>query len=219
MTIDWSKLLTSAQIERLKRTGSEIARLYALPDRWLAAELLRLARALRQEFPDQLSDPYAAAYEPSFVWHVVPETAKRLGAKVLLPNEAKLAEIVRLDGPEFRACVGIYLKHVSPHRWRPASDQAMPQPADILCHSIANGNPVAFAVDRLSPAPSHSEDREDWIARHVREISRARGFDETPYWSPGLQERPVREDCVEAPVREEFDEKAHRRTQSDMPEP
>src|SRR3546814_12885233 len=62
-----------------------------------------------------------------------------------------------------------------------------PTAAEILAHSLPNGNLVAFAVDRIAPAPAPGEDVDDWIARHIREISRARGLDETPYWSPAMQ--------------------------------
>lgn len=175
----------------IDRTGAEITRLYGLPDIELATYLLTLARGLRAEFPDQLSDPNGATYEANLVWHLIPEVAKRLGATGILPHEATYSHIATLKNDELRNCVGTYLKHVAIHHFAPDSARDTPSFADIACHDIANGNPVAIAVDRIHPAPAAWADRHDWIARYVREISAARGHEQTPYWSPDLQNKIV----------------------------
>lgn len=97
MPIDWSALLSPQARVRLRATAIEMARLHALPDRWLGEEILKLARAVRLEFPEKLSDPHGGTYEPNLVWQVVPELAKRLGATRLLPNEATSRDVVTLS--------------------------------------------------------------------------------------------------------------------------
>lgn len=184
-------LLTPQQRLRLDRTRDELARIHGLPDRWLAEELLRLARATRQAHPDKLADPHGVTYEPNFVWQVVPEVARRLGATRLLPNEATSADVKTVSDAELRRMVGVYLQNTVLDRWDLKKDSDTPGPGEILGHNLANGNPVAMAADRLAPAPEAGHDRDDWIARHTREISRRRGHEETPYWSPELQGSPA----------------------------
>lgn len=176
---------------RLDAVRREIGRLFLLSDRWLAEELLRLARRARAEFPDKLKDPHGITYEPNFVWHIVPEVAKRLGATRLLPNEASDADIVSLQPQEMRQAAGGYLQNMVLDRWGLLIKGATPTACEILNHSVANGNPVAFAIDRLAPPPEPGQDEYDYIARHVREISQARGHRETARWSPELQNDPV----------------------------
>jgi hypothetical protein len=188
--VDWSSLLSQDARARLDKTRAEIKRLYALPDRWLAEELLRLSRKLRLEFPDQLGYPAEGTYDSDFVWQLVPEVAKRLGAKILRPNEAVMRDIVTLNDAEFRCCAGAILKNISLRRWPSNTPPDTPSIAEILAHEIANGNPVAFAIDRFAPAPAKGNDRDDWLARHMREISSACGFEPTPCWSPALTPSP-----------------------------
>jgi hypothetical protein len=201
MGFSFPKTLAPEVLQRIRlkvrRTADEIARLHALPDRWLAEELLRLARGLRRDFPARLRDPHGVVYDANFVWQVVPEAAKRLGATRLLPNEAVSPSVVTLSGAEFRALVGAYLRNVSIGRWSEADGSDAPTAGETLCHCVANGNPVAFAADRICQAPEAGADRQDWVARHVREISRARGHEETPYWSPELQ-KPAARQATEA---------------------
>jgi len=190
MAIDFSKLLSPKTRARLDATHEIITRLYYLPDRWLAEELLRLARRMRHDHPDRLGNPAVYVYDAGFVWHVVPEIAKRLGAIRLHPNEATRGDIVTLQGQDFRECVGCFLANISQNWPRPIDAEGTPTAADILTHEIANGQPAAFALDRPrlnAPPPPPGHDRNDYVARHVREISRNRSHGETPYWSPDLQ--------------------------------
>jgi hypothetical protein len=188
--VDWSSLLSPDAIARLGKTRTEIKRLYALSDRWLAEELLRLSRKLRLEFPDWLGYPARKTYDSEYVWHLVPEVARRLGARSLLRNEAAMRDIVALEDAEFRCVAGIIFKNLSMRRWPSGTPPDTPSTAEILAHEIANGNPVAFAIDRFIPAPAKGDDRDDWLARHMREISSARGFEPTPCWSPALTPSP-----------------------------
>ncbi len=54
MAIDFAKLLSTETRTRLARTSETVERLYRLPDRWLAEELLRLARACVMVIPSDL---------------------------------------------------------------------------------------------------------------------------------------------------------------------
>jgi len=187
-------LLTAAQRAALDAERREIARLHGLSDRWLADALLRMAREVRRAHPDRLGDPRGIVYETSFVWHLVPELAKRMGASRLLPNKATDQRFAAADGRELRRLAGIYLRHTALDRWRRpnvagAERRAGMLPETLLCRAIANGNPVAFAADRICPAPAPGDDRDDWIARHVREVSAHRGLEPTPYWTPAMQAR------------------------------
>lgn len=184
--VDFSLLLSPAQRQRLAKTAAELERIFSLPDRWLAEELLRLARGTRAMFPDKLAyDPRLSTYDRSLVWDVVPEVAKRLGSRNLTEQEASF-EVRAHSGTALREHAGQCLHCTSINRW--LDHQAnFPSPAELLVHDIPNGNPLAIAVDRLCPAPPREAHADDWIARHVREISRTRGFQETAIWTPALQ--------------------------------
>lgn len=56
----------------------------------------------------------------------------------------------------------------------------------ILFNNVINGNPVAFAVDRIHPAAPEGKDQDDFIARKIRLISERRGHEKTAEWHPGL---------------------------------
>lgn len=187
MPVDISKLLTATQKARLANDRREIARLFGLPDRWLAEELLRMARDLRERFPDKLKDPYGATYEPNLVWHVIPEVAKRLGANSLRPNEAQRYSDV--SDEKLRVLVGVYLNNTSLDRFDRSKSET-PSSGCILGHCVANGNPIAFAVDRFAPAPEPGGDRNDWLARRCREVAKARDLEPSPYWTPAMQDYP-----------------------------
>jgi len=185
MAFNFATVLTPRQRARNEAFQREIERLFGLPDRWLAEELLRLARSCRRQYPNLLGDPCGVVYDPNFVWHLVPEVAKRLGANHLEPNEG--IRYAGISAPELRQCTGIYLQNVAIAEWdRARFEQERPNAAEILCHQVQNGNPVAFAVDRICAAPAAGEDRDDLTARLMREISRVRGFEPTPHWSPML---------------------------------
>ena len=182
--------LSSDQRACIDAEAREVERLHGVGDRWLAEELLRLARRVRSRHAERLADPHAAIYENRLLWQLIPELAHRLGARSFLPNERSQQETVRLSDRDLRCRIGYALQNASlPHTRLPDDDPARPTPEDLLLRIVQNGNPVAIAVDRLAPAPAKGEDRDDPIARLVREISVARGHPETAAWSPALQAR------------------------------
>ena len=81
---------------------------------------------------------------------------------------------------------GLFLDNSSLGRWIDHKCEK-PSAAELLGHDVANGNPVAMALDRIIRAVERGSDRDDYVARQVREVSRRRGFDETPEMSPDLQ--------------------------------
>ena len=187
MTFKVTSLLSSAARLRLDRTAAQIEHLHRVDNAFLAVSLLRLARELRADYPDKLKDPHSVVYDPNFVWHVVPEIAKRLGRISLNPNEARRSDITGTEGQAFREIVGAYLANLSISHWPRTGPDDMPSAADLLTHDVANGNSVAFAVDRLYEPPPAGQDRDDYIARTLREISPRRGHATTALWSPMLQ--------------------------------
>ncbi len=207
MAFKIEKLLSPAARDRLHATRNEMARLHVLPDRWLGQEILRLARAARAVHPDALGSPGGMVYGVDLVWHIAPEAARRLGVTSLLPNESGKAEYRMASPEEFRCLLGQFIVHSGLDRMdmvrrRDAgtSDQeSRPGPGEMLCHLPCNGNPLAMAADRLCDPPPPGADKDDEIARSLREISVRRGFAETPYWSPALQKpfEPQPEPAIE----------------------
>src|SRR3546814_731879 len=161
--VDFSKLLSPEQRERIAAVQQEVERLYGLSDRWLGEALLKLARETRAEFPDLAVNPHGLSYDANFVWHVVPEVAKRLGARNLQPNEGISQNIASMNDDALRCTVGAYLHNIAIDRMGMSVKGPRPTAAEILAHSLPNGNPVAFAVDRIAPAPLPGEDTDDWI--------------------------------------------------------
>jgi hypothetical protein len=128
----------------------ETERLCRLPDRWLAEELLRLARAARAAFPAQLGSPNAMSYAPMLVWNVIPEVARRLGATRLNQQEAARCNIHGQSDGELRLTVASHLANARLGSL-PMGANAL-SPAEILGHDISKGNPVAMAADRIGTA-------------------------------------------------------------------
>lgn len=190
-----------ARAQRRSATSRELARLFRLPDRWLAEELLKLARQARREAPECLENPADLNYDVNFVWQVIPEIARRLGATRLLANEATDPDVVRKSDRELREALGSYLTNhaldILDEKTRdPYRETATA--LGLISGDIANGNPVAFAMDRIAaPAPADTH-QSDWLARYMREISRARfGDDRFAAWEPSFQQYPRRSPALD----------------------
>lgn len=184
--VDFLKLLSPAQVQRLEKVRSEMRRIHGLPDRWLAEELLRLARRTREEFPDKLSEPVHDTHDTSLVWEVGPEIARRLGA-TLRSDESRRGDVRYATGQELRTHAGSCLQYTSVWGWLDYKASS-PSAAELLTHEIANGNPVAIALDRLYPVGAKDITGVDHIARSVGEVSKRRGFGNRTAWWPGMQE-------------------------------
>ena len=176
---NFEDLLTDAQKQQLANEEAEIARIYALPDRFLAAQLLRMVRACRRNGPERLSNPLECVYEPSFVWQFVPELAKRLGATDLELNEATRYND-RSDA-ELRFLAGVYLRNITAGNLGVDhdADTTTPDVAELLTRDPARGNPIAIAIDRICPPEQRDRSKDDFI---VLRISRRDGVRES--WQP-----------------------------------
>lgn len=183
--VDFNKLLSPELRAKIASETAEIQRMWGLPDRFLAADLLRKARAARDLYPEHFARGEYDTYSTSLVWDVVPEVAYRMGATDVRRDERR-ADVRACDVDELREWLGNCLN------WAPlireAHDAAGADPWLMLARSPQQGNPVLFALDRICAPDMDSKDRG---ARLVREISRVRGFEETSAWHPGLDKRFV----------------------------
>ncbi len=184
------RLLSPESIRRIELMDAELARIHALDDRWLGEEVLRLARRARQENPGLLADPRGGTYPPNLVWQVIPEVARRLGAKPGL-NEATDRDIVESDDRRLRQRVGLYLAN-SDLRYgmdgRYDRGEALTA-IEKLEHLPCNGNPVAMAIDRICPPAPKGEDRDDPLARDMWSVGRYLDGVQVAAWSPGVVTR------------------------------
>lgn len=189
--IDFRKMLSPETLARMDAKRAEIGRLYALGDRWLAEEILKHARLVRQIYPDRLGqDAHVnrSSYSTAYVWNVVPEIAARLGATHFLAGE-RSEEFRMLSSDALRDWVGGAMPWVGS---LPMAQKDLVRgfhPWDLLTTEFVNGNPVVFALDRVAPP---SDESKDWCARHMREIARNRGFEPVSGWHPWFNDYEAR---------------------------
>jgi hypothetical protein len=189
--MDFTSLLPPGRRDAVRRRiaagAAEAARLHALPDRWLANEILRMARDIRGKVPEA-SNPGERGYNVLLLWDVIPEIARRLGAP-LIPNESTDYDTRTSDDARLREIASYCYQNADRNYLREAMrpDAAL-CPVDFLTREAANGNPVAIALDRVAPPVPGSK---DILATHLRSISARRGHPETAGWHPGLQRDPA----------------------------
>ncbi len=167
--VNYENLLSEQSVRNLHATRVEVARLYNLPDRWLAAEILKLARAAQKELLAEGFLPGDCVYDASFAWQVLPEIAKRLGATKFNQDERSDRSICVLSDSAFRFHAGYFIINSGTKAIRNS----------ILSHEPANGNPVVFALDRIA-FPQEG----DPIAIRLEEIARIRSVPFTGMWAP-----------------------------------
>lgn len=162
----------------------ELTRLYGLPDRFLGRALIDLARSAITADPDLGGDPRKRGYESLLIRSVLPRLALALGETGLTALEAAGARAAPDPGPDLRVLVGTCLNNAV---FRPFVTQQDTQ-LRALTLGFANGSPVTIGLDRVSP-PTPASD--DWVARHIREVSRARfGAERFSAWEPAMQDYP-----------------------------
>ena len=194
MPIDFLANLPPERRDVLRRQiaaeSVEMRRLHGLEDRWLGEAILKLLRDVRRR-----SGAYAlphsdgGTYNSSLLWEVGPEIARRLGCK-LAPHESADFE-TRIATPErLREIAGLAIANFDRSYLKDASDPSKDLcPVSLLCRDVANGSPLAVALDRVAPPGPGSNDR---CARIVQEISARRGYEPREAWSPELQDRSRR---------------------------
>lgn len=159
--------------QRIEEDEIEALRLYRLPDRWLARELVRMARAMRAK--TARFGPYDAVYDSTLLWHIVPEIAYRLGERQFEMYERDEKGVRALTNEGLRMVAGISWKNCSPFLYR-NSDAGR-----IFFRAPCNGNPIVYALDRLA-----TPDEKDVLARDILEISQRRNVQSTGIWTPAM---------------------------------
>jgi hypothetical protein len=188
MPIDFSRLLSEEARAELAAERHELARLHALEDPWLAAELLRLGRRARQAAPDKLGCPTNSGYENALAWSVIPDLACRLSPMLrakLVANEGQDPWLIGFAGERYREQVYIYLNNSALYSWghrkEYRNNDAMA--LRLLGNTAVNGNPIAMALDRIYPP----EQCQDPLAKAMRSMSARRCHDQVmSSWSPAF---------------------------------
>jgi hypothetical protein len=173
-----------------ERIDLEISRLFSLSNRFLARALIRHTRDARTRHAAFLALDAGPGNRATstLAWDIIPEIAYRLGEQSHIAGERGSA-VRGMSNERFRIYAGHYIMNCTNvlfndgKRIRDCNDI---DPLEILTHDVANGNPVAFGLDRVSPARSFDQD--DALSRYTKEISENRGFD-PPYlmWTPEMQ--------------------------------
>lgn len=175
---------TADTMDRLSWERRELVRLHGLTDRWLAEELLRLARAVRRQHPREFSKPYAG-HASRLVWSLIPELAARLGAARFEPGERGVDQYREIgESHILRILVGSYLQEVDPLGGQGVVSGTPARAWSLLTRPVATGNPVAIALDRLAPPNATMR---DWPARCLTRIwQRVPGGEGRADWDPLL---------------------------------
>lgn len=177
-------LLEPSFSEIINLVSREMRRLYELPDRFLARALVDLSRRTISEDPELGKDPRKRGYESLLVMSVLPRLALGLGETSLTAIETAGARAAPSGDVELRMLTGTCLNNASFSSFARHSDPQL----RALSLGFANGSPVTIGLDRVSPPTANSE---DWVARHIREVSRARFGDERfSAWEPAMQDYP-----------------------------
>lgn len=162
----------------------ELVRLHGLPDRFLGRALLDLSRRAIDADPELGRDPRNRGYESLLIMAVLPRLAIELGETRLTTVERAGARAAPKAGHPLRSLTGTCLNNAG---FRGFVDNPDPQ-LRALSLGFANGSPIAIGLDRVSPPQPNSD---DWVATHIREISRVRFGDERfSAWSPAMQDYP-----------------------------
>lgn len=176
MTVAFKFHLSPESRARLEAQYVEISRLAGLTPRWLGAELLRLARRARAECCTYTA--FDNVYDAQFVWHGVPELARRLGAGPLSADEVAASDWTALSDYALRVRLGHCVANISRtfYYWHDAWE--------ILLNEPANGNPVVMGIDYL--CPGIPGDKDDPLTRRLVEIAGCRGVPYDGRWDIGF---------------------------------
>lgn len=156
--------------------AAEMERLYALPPRWLAREIVSLVGRAREEVTSGGVAGYQADLARDLLWEIAPEIAYRLGETGARAGSS--LGLATAGCKHLRAAAGFALvalsmdpPHIGGQAWR------------RLTRPLTDGNPLAIALDRVAPAGPGST---DLAARHLWSVSRAAGLGTVLEWTPEL---------------------------------
>lgn len=212
MAFNFRDTLRREVVARLEWRQDELKRIHGLPDRFLAAEILKLSRGARKEDPERFAMFRDSGYENLLICSVMPAIARQLGETRFTADEKIDMYDLSSDPEKLRELVGHCMNNSRIIQGGNDPDEC--SSLYMLDSTFVNGNPIVIAVDRIDPPTAEST---DWLAKHTREISRSRFGDERfSAWEPAMQnyrpENPSVLDTVlltmlmESPVIEEDDE-------------
>ena len=158
---------------RLEYEEREALRLYRLPDRWLARELVRMARFMRSMEPR--FGPYDNVYDATMFWHLVPEIAFRLGERQFVQYERSDPEIRKLTASNLRTRAGLSWGNCGSNNYRREPEGRM------FFREACNGSPLVYALDRLV-LPGN----DDVFCKRIIEVSKFRNVNSNGIWTPAM---------------------------------
>jgi hypothetical protein len=171
--------------ERPRRLPAEARRLHGLSDGMLAKSILLLARQLRG-FHGIDKRPDKDTYVSRLLLDVVPELAFRLAAKTVFLPEERDEVLRRASDYQLRCWVWTCIRKLDGFEGGTKSRDII-DPWSVLTHDPGEGNPLAFAVDRIAPVAF--PDTQDGLSKHVAAASKANGVDPPQLmWSPPATE-------------------------------
>lgn len=191
--IDFGKLMSAPARAMHDAKTAEIDRLYALPDRWLARELVTLARYVRSCEPQYCVMNRGHA---TLLFECIPEIASRLGETSFQSCE-RSAGFRSMDGGRLREATAALL---SPDRVLNKRMAAVPvrniNVYSLLFNDPCNGSPIAFGLDRIASPDFGCPDP---IAAEVYFVADRRGHAADFEWRPEFAIDALPEDWYAAP--------------------
>ncbi|MCS4088820.1 hypothetical protein [Rhizobium sp. BK176] len=175
---DFKQLMSPRSREMQEAKHSEIERLYGLPDRWLARELVTLSRHVVRTVPGRCMPGSSTA---ALLFEAIPEIAARLGETTFLQGE-RSNRVRQMDGRELREFLSAAIKR-DPVIWQILDDYPVRgcNAYSIIANDASNGNPVVFGIDRFAEPDIENLDRLAW---EVYIVSGNRGHDCAFGWRP-----------------------------------
>lgn len=156
-----------------------MARLFWLSDRWLAEVLVRVARGCRDALPPEVAGRGSVTFESRMLWGVMPDLARRLGARTLLSGEGAWSGSTLPPGDELRDEVGLAGASLA----RCPAIAAPPLDWWVVARAPERGSLVGIALDRIAPPSPLSS---DWYAGRMRAASSCAGTERLS-WRPDVE--------------------------------
>jgi hypothetical protein len=163
------------------RLETEINRLYGHSDIDLARAILNHARHVRNVLGME-TRPEVDTYLSRLLLDVVPELAHRLGETIFLAEERDRV-IHRASDFDIRCWTWTCIRKMAKVEWVDAAPKSRLNPWAVLTRDPVEGNPLAFAADRIAPITCY--ERLDGMSKHILAAAKARGVEEEVFmWSP-----------------------------------
>ena len=179
--------LSKEILENIATTKNELNRFYRLTPRFKARALIEYAHVAKSELPELLDGIRDTArkdgYNHGLINIIIPGLAYRLGETQLNADEMNSIGDFPFEPQKIRNMVSMYMKNADMYNKMNLGNAPV---TEFLGHDFINGNVITMAMDEIAPPTSESD---DWVARHMREISHGRFGDERyDAWCPEFQE-------------------------------